>query len=479
MFKKFFGLFALASVLLLTATCLQAQPDAPAQNQEPSAPEVLEEISFEERMENQMRFSDYVDDIYSARPIGPSGEIIAPEYFGGLLFNDHGILTVQVLARAFDHPPSATAIEEMRERGIIISIVEFTYRDLMAAVNSLNLIHQRATALGATSWGLGALNRVGLQLDPYNDEQLVLFNDFLLANSFDPAMFIIEPAITPEMVTYREQSIATAVRANRNHIVPVGAATVSRTGIAFTLENRTAEEFMYGLPWDLAYYANGQWRPVEFLPGAGASGWHAIGFTLQSGGIQNYRQEWGEWRFGELGPGRYMFIREGWLGQWHEGQERIFALVEFEITPDSPAYLPPQPEEEWPNFVSLVSYGNITPDGMTVRVQNNSRYDIDHRAQIMVLIPEEDVAGANWWDWQWEQLPFLPVEGYWIDHLTQGQGLLPAFGELEFELDWTTVFGPLVPGDYRIVLDVGGWAHAPHPTGWVFGEAIVILFTVE
>ena len=78
--------------------------------------------------------------------------------------------------------------------------------------------------------------------------------------------------------------------------------------------------------------------PVPYLPGAGSQVWPSIGYSLQSGSVKQFSQEWVR-RFGELSPGRYMFIRDGWLGEWQKNQDAVYALVEFYITEDSPETL--------------------------------------------------------------------------------------------------------------------------------------------
>ncbi|MCL2421241.1 MAG: hypothetical protein FWD03_05225 [Defluviitaleaceae bacterium] len=274
------------------------------------------------------------------------------------------------------------------------------------------------------------------------------------------------------LMDHRIASITTAVQSPGDQIVLVSDVEVSRTGIAFALENRTDLEFNYGAPWDLAYYLDGQWTPVPHLAGADSGMWVSIGFSLQGGGIQQYRQAW-DWEFGELPPGRYMFIRDGWLGDWDPDQDPVYALVEFTISEDSPAYLPPQPDKPWPDSIYLVAYDSITPNGMRIVVENISPYNIDHRVQILAIVHESDAVSDDWW--QWEQLPFLPVEGYWIDHLMQGHGFLLSGEQLAVQLDWVAVFGELSPGDYRIILDLGGQAHPPHPTGWVFNESPTVI----
>jgi hypothetical protein len=140
-------------------------------------------------------------------------------------------------------------------------------------------------------------------------------------------------------------------------------------------------------------------------------------------------------------------------------------------------YLPPAEDMyDWPSLINLVSYSNVTATGMTVVVDNISAYDIDHRAQIIAIVEESAATSVN--HWEWPSLPFLPVEGYWIDYLTQGEGVLLSGGQLEFALDWSAVFGELPAGAYRLVVDVGGRAHPPHPTGWAFEDTVVIQFTV-
>ena len=447
-------------------------------------------ISFR-NMLNQTRFSGYADRISINQPVGPSGEVILPEYSGGLYFNDDGILTVTVLDGAFTHEPSLTAIEEMRELGIIVRTVSFTYQELNTAIGALNRLFEDARNYGSSSWGLDTIeNRVAVRLDPYTDEQKEIFRNFLSVSFLSPAMFALRQAVTQEMRDYRAIYVAAATAYAGSLIVLTGDVTVSRSGIAFSLENRSNSTFNYGRPWDLAYYSQGRWVPVPYLPGLGASGWFAVGYRLQKGGVQQYLIDW-TWRFGELPPGRYMFIRSGDLGEWDMNpplikQTDTRVLVEFFITEDSPPYLPPELNirdrrgQEPECFVNLVEHRDVTPFGMTVVVENTSPYDIDHRAQISAIVCESEAKlrpSSNWWEWN--GLPFLPVEGYWIDYLMQGQGFLPAGGLLEFELDWTKVIGELSPGRYRIILHPGGHAHPPHPTGWAFGDTRIISFTVD
>jgi len=294
-------------------------------------------ISFENVL-NQARFGGFAQYIHDSQPIGPSGKIINAAYFGGIRFDDDGMLVVSVLEAGFNDDATAIAIEEMRELGIIIEVVDFTHADLLAAIDALSDMFESARAVGATSWGLGGLNRVEIWLDPYTPEQKAIFNSFMMENGFNPAMFHIIQAVTPEMLEYRAASVARAVAYPRDRIVHIGEVEVSRTGIAFGMQNLTDMEFNYGSPWDLAYYTNGNWAPVPHPQGTGNMAWTAEGFTLQGGGIQQYHQAW-EWLFGQLPPGRYMFIRDGWLGQWSPDGDSSYSVVEFTITEESPESL--------------------------------------------------------------------------------------------------------------------------------------------
>jgi len=214
------------------------------------------------------------------------------------------------------------------------------------------------------------------------------------------------------------------------------------------------------------------------MPGAGGMPWPGYGVSLHSGGVNASHREWSR-RFGQLPPGRYMYIIDGWLGDWSPDQDTVFLVVEFYVTEDCPVELPPRPHGEFERVIRLVEYRDITPGGMTIVVENSSQYDIDHRAHIRLLVEERHADDStNWWPWRPYQLPFLPVEGTNVAYLIQGQGVLPGGGQLEFRLDWSGIFGELEPGEYRIVLDLNGFASPPHGIGWVYGEESIIFFKV-
>jgi hypothetical protein len=434
------------------------------------------------RMYNQGRFMAYVDYLYEGRPLGESGEVIPSRYFGGLHFNEEGVLVVSVLPPAMQQ--SEIAINEMLDLGIIIRVVDFAQETLLEANNRLFDVFTEARAVGVTSSGIGMENAITVWLEPYTSEQREIFNDFLLANGFDPVMFLIEPAITEEMREWRNERIATAIATGGDLLVLVGEVEVSRTEIDFSVQNTSDENFNYGSGWDLARFENGEWIPVPNLPGEGGA-ITAEGHWLQGGGIQQYRINFRQ-RFGELMPGEYAFVRDGSVGGWDtRSYERTFVLVKFEITEETPLALSSAPRVpdiyEWPVLVQVAEVSNVTSTGMRIVVENLSEYDIEHRSQIISIIPAEHTLAGEPWEWWEHQLPFLPfddIEDIFETDFMQAQGFIPAGESREFDIYLGNLFAELASGDYVLELSVGGNAEPPHPTGMIFDRALV-AFTVE
>jgi len=135
------------------------------------------------------------------------------------------------------------------------------------------------------------------------------------------------------IASVRAAYISSALEHSGWQIALVGDVEVSRTGISFSLQNRTDLEFNYGAAWELAYYSGGDWLPVPHLPQEIEWAWSGIGFSLQSGEVQEYHPSF-EWLMGELANGRYMLIKDGWLGEW-PGGERVYVLVEFFVSAET------------------------------------------------------------------------------------------------------------------------------------------------
>ncbi|MCL2203485.1 MAG: hypothetical protein FWB88_06065 [Defluviitaleaceae bacterium] len=276
----------------------------------------------------QSDLSEQAQTIGRGRPVGESGMVIAPRYRGGLYFNfDNGILTVLVLPGAMEDEASATAIHEMLAMGIIVREVRFTHVALDAAARRLL---RGAFDMGATGWSTCTVNNhIAVTINPYTDAQRELFMYFLQREGLEPDMFYLRPAITEEMQTAREASVAAAAASPRDILPVAGEVAASPTGISFALENRTDYNFYHGCPWDLAHYIEGRWVPVPFPPGRGGGPWTLLLYTVPRGGTSITYHIQFEWLFGELPPGRYLFIRQGWLGERYPHRENTYAVVEF------------------------------------------------------------------------------------------------------------------------------------------------------
>jgi len=431
---------------------------------------------------NQMTFNDYWWQVIDGQPIGASGHVIASRYLGGTHSNEFGILVVSVIEAAFADTNSAVAIEEMRELGIIVQQVAFTFQELNAALDVLNAAVDSLRPAGGVGWGLNDMtNSINVWLDPYNDAQKAMFNNVLQDLSVDSSKITFTPSVTPEMHERRAEIISRVTQHTDFQIVAVGEIEISRTSIAFMLENRSTHEFNHSGNWELFYYSNGSWDTVPHLPGTDGGGWTQAMYMLQSGGIEQNHIEW-HWRFGELAPGRYMFVRPGWLtfgSDERRETESTYAVVEFHVTSDSPVYLPPQPEYDWMTpHIHFIEHSNVTSTSMTVVVENISAYDINHAARIMMITHEQDAQDSPWYEWGWPEIPILD-SSWFSDYRQQQESFVPSGGMLAFTVDWDGLYGPLQSGDYKLVLTLGGHANAPHPTGWANGETVVIPFTVQ
>ena len=241
------------------------------------------------------------------------------------------LLSACVYGTTGDPLPAQQDGSEMQDPGIVVKTDAFTNQELNEAIGILNAVSDRTVDAGATSWGLDtAQNRVTVWLDPHTDEQIALFMALLLDVSIDPTMISIKPAVTPEMIEDRKAAIVSATQSDDDRIVHVDTAAVSSTSIMFSLDNRTDSDFYYGAQWDMAYYSDGRWIPVQHLPGRGGGVWNDILYSLQSGETKQFEVDW-EWRFGELPPGRYVYTFNGYFGGYSPDHEIVYVTVEFTI----------------------------------------------------------------------------------------------------------------------------------------------------
>ncbi|MCL2387616.1 MAG: hypothetical protein FWC89_08740 [Defluviitaleaceae bacterium] len=298
-----------------------------------------------------------------------------------------------------------------------------------------------------------------------------------------------EVIATPAPVVYRqnigswnirEAPVMEAAVLGERQLAVVGEVEVSRTSVIFTIENQTDVAFWYGSPWEMAFFSNGRWLSVSYLTNEQNIRWTRLLYTLQRGGVKQYQIDWSQ-RFGELPAGRYMIIREGLLsaelpsaptvGRGEPAPISIsnnFLTFEFVITEDSPSFLPSLPEIEWiPCLdISINEVLNVTPSGVTLVLENNTAYDIDGIWEFHSIVPMQ----SSWFcafsgEVQFAFIPSSLPEGYWSDTLEIG--LLPSNGTLEFLLGWSTMYGEIPSGEYRMSFTVGGRALPPHATGAV------------
>ena len=298
------------------------------------------------RWYNELQFGDLAQRIHENHAVGASGEVVALHYRGMVYFNDEGILTVQVLAAAFDHAPSATAIAEMQDLGIIVYEVIFSEQQLRSAFNAITRDFDAAMSAGGNSFSVHTDNTVNTRLYPYSAEQIAIFTDFLLELGIAPAMVSFHPAVDEAFMQRRYELVAAALNAESAYVLGAfGDVGVSRTEITFQVVNPHSQTFYHGSEWDMAVYEYGTWRPVQHLVGRVATAWTQPLWIVQSNNRHDFdinRGDNWDWRFGELPPGRYAFIRDGWFGHGRrdtEGNTTGFIVVEFEITGNTPLRL--------------------------------------------------------------------------------------------------------------------------------------------
>jgi hypothetical protein len=202
---------------------------------------------------------------------------------------------------------------------------------------------------------------------------------------------------------------------------------------------------------------------VPYLPDSG------FGFTddllfLQSGGIQRYYKDW-SWFFGELPPGRYLFLRDNYaVYDGHQlSLDKEFVMVEFSIEWDSPTALPP-PAAPSP-YLALAGLRDISPSGVTVVLENISEFDFTLYAYVGSII-----YGMTWlspsWDFSWPDFGGQELE------------VFKSGSSREFNLDWSAAYGELSPGQYSIYVFSDVTALPPHPVGR-FHETLEFVVTIE
>jgi hypothetical protein len=392
----------------------------------------------------QRYFSRYTDILTAKRTVEGSDYAIAPRYFSSIYYNDEGILTVLVLRGAFFDADSAAAINDIRARGIIVREAVHTQHDLLRVMRG---IENEVFKHGATGlWVDTVSDRVVVELYPYTPQQREGLADVLRSAGFNLSMIHFRPTVTEAM---REAQAAQYMRAAAGHVGAIavpGETVVAKTEIEFTFYNHTEYDFFYNNPSNLAKYVNGQWLPVVRLPGRGGDLHLGFGSFIQAGGIiRNFRVNFDR-NYGELLPGRYLFMYEGTRGRWLGGLgyqwvdiEPAFLMVEFEITADTPRELPPQVQATAiAPFVEYVSHTNVTSTGMSVTFKNMSPFGIDayFAAEVIHVSDSEWIALHQWYS-----------------------DFMPAGTQLTLDVCWEDAVGALLPGAYSLFIVLHGNVH--------------------
>jgi len=92
------------------------------------------------------------------------------------------------------------------------------------------------------------------------------------------------------------------------NIVLASGIELSGRGISFSLKNQTSVMHTYNDWFELAYCENDRWKPVQTLNWSSRASL-LIPQSIQGGEIVQHCIGW-DYFFGELPPGRYMFVKE-------------------------------------------------------------------------------------------------------------------------------------------------------------------------
>jgi len=149
---------------------------------------------------NSTKFFQASLNLMIGESVVPSGNVINPNYMGGVYFDDDGFLHVRVIAEAFDDPVSSQVINEMQDMGISVHTVQFSWVEIHATLDKLSDMHILANEAGATAWGEGLENGVVVWLYPYTPEQIDSFTTFLIDRNIDPNIVFIHPDDGQEVV---------------------------------------------------------------------------------------------------------------------------------------------------------------------------------------------------------------------------------------------------------------------------------------
>lgn len=147
-------------------------------------------------------------------------------------------------------------------------------------------------------------------------------------------------------ITRIQQRIDNALLNEQSEILILyGDIEVSRTGIGFYTKNLS--EYSYGgSSWVVARYVNGELRAIPYSRRRSIFTTSFSGSTHIPSGRVGYSHAIWRWEQGELPAGHYMLIhsrsQSSRTGIQDYPPAREFLFIKFEITEETPQFLPPR-----------------------------------------------------------------------------------------------------------------------------------------
>ena len=112
-------------------------------------------------------------------------------------------------------------------------------------------------------------------------------------------------------------------------LLEVKEDTRTSKGATFIIKNTTDEEYIYGQPYTIEKYDNGNWKELETLSGTPLT-WNAIAYTLKANEEKEFIIDW-SLGYGELKSGTYRLVKSD-LRKSKSPDSRTYTIyAEFDI----------------------------------------------------------------------------------------------------------------------------------------------------
>ena len=147
-----------------------------------------------EFIQNQVQAINIYNEIIDSFPTDRAGEVMYPDFFGGVYINDSGRLVTLMVE---DHNVDNYTFETFANQAEITRFVNFSLNELLDAMNYIYAIalvnHDRIFSM-IDSWGLDvAKNRVEVRMIDYHEESIQFFRNNILDS---PVLYFI-PSLGP------------------------------------------------------------------------------------------------------------------------------------------------------------------------------------------------------------------------------------------------------------------------------------------